>query len=302
MLPESKARYLPLVTTRGTVGVLALWKLENLPELTDQQKLLLGAYADLAAVAIENMQLAERAKNVEMLKDKEKLQIALFNSISHDLRTPLSSIIGVISSLQDESMEFDQTTRKNLLEIGREEADRLNHLITNLLDMSRIEAGAVKISRQPVDVEDIIGVALDQLGGRTVNRQIKTYLASELPFVSVDFGLIVQTLVNILDNAIKYSPVDSIIEVSGYPCARGVELEVADRGVGIPSSDLPHIFDKFYRVHRTDSVPGTGLGLPICKGFVEAHKCRIWAENRSGGGTLIKLTLPVADAVSKGEK
>jgi two-component system sensor histidine kinase KdpD len=294
MLPESKARYLPLVTTRGTVGVLALWNLDNLPELTDQQKLLLGAYADLSAVAIENIQLSEQAKNVEMLKDREKLQVALFNSISHDLRTPLSSIIGVISSLQDESMEFDRTARKNLLEIGQEEADRLNHLITNLLDMSRIEAGAVKISGQPVDVEDMIGVALEQLGRRTIGRQINTHLDPELPFVSVDFGLIVQTLVNVLDNAIKYSPIDSTIEVTAYKLEHEVVLEVADRGSGIPSSDLPHVFDKFYRVHRPDDVPGTGLGLPICKGFVEVHNGRIWAENRQGGGTIITLALPLS--------
>jgi two-component system sensor histidine kinase KdpD len=281
---------------------LAIRNPDNLAELTQQQKLLLGAYADLGAVAIENMQLVEKTKNVEILKDKEKLQTALFNSISHDLRTPLSSIIGVISSLQDETMEFDQTARKNLLEIGREEADRLHHLIANLLDISRIESGAVKISRQPVDVEDLIGVALEQLGRRTIDRQIKTRLDCEMPLVFVDFGLIVQALVNVLDNAIKYSAIGLPIEVTAYKLEHEVALEVADRGLGIQSSDLPHIFDKFYRVRHTDDVPGTGLGLPICKGFVEANQGHIWAENRPGGGLSIKLTLPVADAISNGEK
>jgi len=300
-LPNAKARYLPLNTTRGVLGVLALWISGSVTQLTAEQSRLLEAYADLAALAIERIQLAEQARNAEILEAKEGLQAALLNSISHDLRTPLASIIGVLSSLQEEGMGLDDTAKKNLVQVASEEAERLNHLITNLLDMSRIEAGAIRIVKQPSDVQDIISVALDQSGSRSGNRPIKLKLPSELPLVSVDFGLIVQVLVNILDNALKYSAPDSPIEISGWQVAQQLELEIADHGIGIPPEDLLRVFDKFYRVQRPHNVPGTGLGLSICKGIVEAHGGRIWAENRPGGGAIIKLTLPIEDSNPKNE-
>jgi two-component system sensor histidine kinase KdpD len=189
-------------------------------------------------------------------------------------------------------MGLDDAARRNLIQVATEEAEKLNHLITNLLDVSRIEAGAIRISRQSSDVQDIVGVALEQSG----NRPIKIDIPAELPFVSVDFGLIVQALVNILDNALKYSPPDSPIDISGRQVAQQVEIVVADRGIGIPPEDLQRVFDKFYRVHRPDNVTGTGLGLSISKGIVEAHGGRIAAENCPGGGTIIRLTLPVAES------
>jgi two-component system, OmpR family, sensor histidine kinase KdpD len=295
-LPNAKARYLPLNTARGAVGVMALWVSDAASQLTIEQTRLSEAFADLAAVAIERTQLADEARNAQILEATEKLQTALLNSISHDLRTPLVSIIGVLSSLQEEGMGLDDAARTNLIQVASEEAERLNHLITNLLDVSRIEAGAIRISRQPSDVQEMIGVALEQLSSRSGNRPIKIDMPAELPFVSVDFGLIVQALVNILDNALKYSPSDSPIEISGRWVAQQVEIEVADRGIGIPPEDLQRVFDKFYRVHRPDNVTGTGLGLSISKGIVEAHGGRIVAENRPGGGTVVRLTLPVAEA------
>lgn len=298
---KAKARYFPMVTARGTMGVFAIAVLNDEDELSLEQDHLLRAYANLSSVAIENIQLAEKAKRVEIIEAKEKLQTAFLNSISHDLRTPLSSIIGAISSLQDEGAELDEAVRKNLMEIEREEAERLNCLITNLLDMSRIEAGAVRLSRQPSDISDLIGVAVQQLTGRLSRQRIKMNITPGLPFVFVDFGLIVQTLVNILDNAIKYSPPDSVLNVTGHEVNGEIELAIADGGVGIPSQDLPRVFDKFYRVQRPNDAPGIGLGLPICKGFVEAHGGRIWAENRPGGGTIIRLTLPRAEPIEDDE-
>jgi len=264
--------------------------------LSLQQTRLSEAYADLAAVAIERTQFADKARNAEILETTEKLQTALLNSISHDLRTPLVSVIGVLSSLQEEGIDLDDAAKRNLVQVAREEAERLNHLITNLLDVTRLEAGALKVSKQPCDVEDIIGAALEQLGSRSDRRPVRTELGEGLPFVSADFGLIVQVLVNILENAFKYSPPESPVEVTGRRTGHQVEIEVADRGVGIPQQDLLRIFDKFYRVQRPDSVVGTGLGLAICKGIAEAHGGSITAENRHGGGTIIRLTLPMADA------
>jgi two-component system sensor histidine kinase KdpD len=295
-LPNAKARYLPLVTARRIVGVIAILATDTSGELTIEQERLLEAYADLAAVAIESILLGEEAHNAQVLRDTEKLQTALLNSVSHDLRTPLVSIIGVLSSLQEEGMGLDDAAKRNLIQVAREEAERLNHLITNLLDVSRIESGAIKISRQPSDVQDLVGAALEQLGSRASARPIRIDIPAELPFVSADFGLIAQTLVNVLDNALKYSPADSPIDIKGRQVGDEVYIEIADRGVGIPPQDSLHVFDKFYRIRSPDNVAGTGLGLSICKGIVEAHSGRIAAENRPGGGTVIRLVLPAAES------
>ena len=294
-LPNARARYLPLSTARGMVGVMALLVTDAAIRFTVQQTRLLEAYTDLAAVAVERTQFAEKARSAELLEATEKLQTALLDAISHDLRTPLVSVIGVLSSLQEEGIELDDAARSNLIQVAREEAERLNHLITNLLDVTRLESGAVRVSRQPCDIEDVIGAALEQLGSRSDGRPVKIELAQGLPFVSGDFGLIVQVLVNILDNAFKYSPPGSPVEVFGRKKGNLVEIEVADRGVGVPEQDLLRVFDKFYRVQRPYSVVGTGLGLAICKGIVEAHGGSITAESRPGGGTIVRVTLPVAD-------
>jgi two-component system sensor histidine kinase KdpD len=298
-LPNAKARYLPLVTARGTIGVMALSAVDVISELNIEQERLLGTYVDLAAVAIEGIQLGEEVHNAQVLsqilRDTEKLQTALLNSISHDLRTPLVSVIGVLSSLQEEGMSIDDAAKKNMLQVAREEAERLNRLITNLLDVSRIEAGAMKITRQSSDVQDLVGAALEQLGSRAHSHPIVIDILPELPFVYVDFALIVQVLVNILDNALKYSPVDSPVEIKGRQIDHEIRIEVADRGPGIPPQDLLHVFDKFYRIQRPDRVAGTGLGLSISKGIVEAHGGHIAAQNRPGGGTIISLVLPTIE-------
>ncbi|MBI2851577.1 MAG: sensor histidine kinase KdpD [Chloroflexi bacterium] len=303
-LPNAAARYLPLVTGRGTVGVLSLSANDSGRELTIEQERLLGAYADLTAVALEGIQLEEEAHNAkvlsQVLRDAEKLQTALINSISHDLRTPLVSIIGTLSSLQEEGMRLDDASRRNMIQVAREEADRLNRLIANLLDVSRLEAGALKINRQPADAQDLVGAALEQLGDRARARPITVDLTEGLPFASVDFGLTVQTLVNVLDNALKYSPADSPIEIRGRHIDHEIHIEVADRGPGILPQDLEHVFDKFYRIQRPDKVTGTGLGLSISRGIVEAQGGRIAAENRHGGGTVISITLPADESRRSG--
>jgi two-component system sensor histidine kinase KdpD len=293
-LPNAKARYLPLVTARGTVGVLALL-VNGGSELNPEQERLLEAYADLAAVAIESIILEEEAHSAQILRKTEKLQSALLNAVSHDLRTPLVSIIGVLSSLQEEGMNLDDSAKQNLVGVAREEAERLNHLITNLLDISRIEAGAIKIALQPSDIQDLIGAALEQMGSRVRSRSIKIDIPADTPLVSVDFGLIIQTIINILDNALKYSPAESQIDIKASRVRHEVQIEIADRGVGIPPEDLLRVFDKFYRIQQPDNVAGTGLGLSICKGIVEAHGGHIAAENRPGSGTIIRLNLPIAE-------
>ncbi|MBI2858337.1 MAG: DUF4118 domain-containing protein [Chloroflexi bacterium] len=300
-LRNTRGRFLPLNAGKGPAGVLALWMMDPAKNLTSGQVRLLEAYADLAAVAIERTRLAEEARKVEIIAASDRLRTALLNSISHDLRTPLVSIIGVLSSLQEEGMELDEAARKNLIQVAREEAERLNRLITNLLDSSRIEAGAVVLSRQHFEIHDVIGVALGQLNSRLAGRQVKLGVPANLPSVWIDFALIVQVLVNVLDNAVKYSSAGSPIHISVQAAAGQVEITVADEGVGIPPQDLTRVFNKFYRVQRPDNVSGTGLGLSICQGIIEAHEGRIAAENRPGCGTIIRINLPVEKPVAREE-
>jgi two-component system sensor histidine kinase KdpD len=299
-LPNAGARYFPLTTARGTVGVLALLEPEATPDLTLEQQQLMEAYADLAAVAIEGILLAQETRNTEVLIAKEKLQAALLNSISHELRTPLVSIIGSLSSLQESEIKLDEGSIRKLIQVARAEAERLNGLITNLLDESRLEAGAVKINRQPAEIQDLVGTALEQLGESSSSHPVNMDLPADLPFVSADFALIVQSLVNILDNAFKYSPSGSLVEIKGRQVGKAISIEIADRGIGIPPQDLERVFDKFYRVQRPEKVVGTGLGLSIAKGIIEAHGGRIAAENRPGGGTIIRLSLPAAASNAEG--
>jgi two-component system sensor histidine kinase KdpD len=294
-LPAAGVHYLPLTTARGVVGVLGVKPSDPNHRLSPDQRRLLGAFASQAALAIERAQLAEQARQTEVLQATEKLQTALLNSISHDLRTPLVSITGALSSLQEDDVELDDATRRSLVENAREEAERLNRLVGNLLSMTRIESGALRAVFEPSDIQDVIGVALEQVSDRLPDSRVVAQVSNDLPLVLVDFVLIVQVLVNLLDNAIKYSAADAPIEIAAHAAVAFLEVEVRDRGMGIPRDDLRRVFDKFYRVQRPESVSGTGLGLSICKGIVEAHGGFIVAENRPGGGTIITFALPLQE-------
>lgn len=289
--PEARAYYLPLQTAQGVVGVLGVTAEPPL-NLTPEQRRLLKAFALQAALAIEREQLAEAARHAQLLEATEKLQTALLNSISHDLRTPLVAITGVLSSLEDDETLLDADTRRSLVETAREEAERLNYLVGDMLNMTRIESGAMHIIWEPGDVQDAIGSALEQLKQHLEDRPITVDIPPDLPLVPMGFVLIVLVLDNVIENALKYSPPGSPIEIRVSLDEATVKIEVADRGVGIPPEDLERVFDKFYRVQRPNNVSGTGLGLSIARGIIEAHNGRIWAENRPGGGTVIHMTLP----------
>jgi two-component system sensor histidine kinase KdpD len=291
-LPAASLRCQPLKTARGQIGVLGIHPKEPGILLTTEQRQTFNAFVNQAALAVERASLAEQAREIELLQATEKLQTALLNSISHDLRTPLVSITGALSSLLEETLSLDQEARDSLLETAHEEAERLNRLVGNLLNMTRLEAGAIHLRHEPCDIQDAIGAALEQLGERLAKRPVKVNLPPDLPLVSMDFALFGQALVNLLDNAVKYSPTDTLIEVNVSQTQDTVNIEVCDRGIGIPSEDLERVFDKFYRVQRPESVSGTGLGLTICKGIVEAHGGKIRADNRPGGGTIVTVTLP----------
>ena len=292
-LPAAQLRYLPLKTSKGVVGVLGVGKQdESDSDLTSAQRRLMESFANQGAQAIERAQLEEQNRQMALVQSAEKLQNALLNSISHDLRTPLVAITGALSAL-DENYEMDEPARIALVENARGEAERLNRLVGNLLNMTRIESGAIKLHLEPGDVQDLIGTAIEQLGKRISSRKVAVDMPTNFPLVPMDFTLMVQVLVNVLENAVKYSPEYCAIEVNAQVVDDKARLQILDRGEGIPSEDLARIFDKFYRVQRPESVSGTGLGLSISKGIVEAHGGTIRAINRIGGGTILEVELPL---------
>lgn len=291
-LPAASLRCQPLITARGRIGVLGIHPKEGEKLLSSDLRQTFYAFANQAALAVEQANLVEQARKAELLQATETLQTALLNSISHDLRTPLVSITGALSSLREESLHINEEDRNNLLETAYGEAERLNRLVGNLLNMTRLEANAIHLRLEPCDIQDVIGSALDQLEERLGKKPIVVILPEVLPIVSLDFVLVEQVLVNVIDNAIKYSPKDTQIDIEVSQNDRGITIRVSDRGIGIPQEDLERVFDKFYRVSRPENVSGTGLGLAICKGIVETIGGNISAANREGGGTVITITFP----------
>ncbi|MEZ4767377.1 MAG: sensor histidine kinase KdpD [Caldilineales bacterium] len=299
-LPAASLRYLPLKTARGVIGVLGVaGSDEPQRHLSPEQRRLMDAFASQSALALERANLARQARQAEVLQVTEKLQSALLNSISHELRTPLVSITGALSALLEESDALDSQSRQALVENALDEARRLNQLVGNLLDMTRMEAGALAVRKEPCDLQDVIGAALAQMGGRLTDRLIYVDVPADLPLAPLDFVPIVQVLVNLLDNALKYSPPEQPIDIAARTAAGFAEVEVADRGPGIPADDLERVFDRFYRLQRPGSAGGTGLGLSICRGIVEAHGGSIVARNRAGGGASFVFRLPL-DEVRRG--
>jgi two-component system, OmpR family, sensor histidine kinase KdpD len=286
-------RYLPLQTSRRILGVIGV-RLEGItPDLHPEQMRMLGAFTTNASSAVERAMLAEDASQTEILRATEKLQTALLNSISHDLRTPLATITGGLSSLRMEEDFLDPETRRELVETALGEAERLNRLVGNLLDMTRLESGSMRISLQPCDIQDVIGSALNTLTARLEGHPVEVEIPADLPLVPLDYVLIDQVMINLLDNAVKYSPENSPIEIRAGVAGEMMQVSVEDHGPGIPEEDLERIFEKFYRVKRFENVVGTGLGLSICKGIVEVHGGKIWAENRQAGGVRIIFSVPL---------
>ena len=297
-LPGAKRLFLPMHTGRGAVGVMGIDSDKPGPLLTPDQRRLLDALGDQGALAIERVRLVEEMVRVERTAETERLRSALLTSISHDLKTPLAAVLGAASALRDLGKKLSEAERADLLATIIDESERLNRFIANLLDMTKLESGAISPNIALHDLGEIVGSALRRASRILSRHKVELELAADLPMLELDAVLFEQVLFNLLDNAAKYAPAETTIHIQSWRSGDSVSLRVLDEGSGISSTDLDHIFDKFYRAQKTDQVrAGTGLGLAISRGFVEAMHGTIVAANRtdrSGAAFTINLPIPRA--------
>ena len=297
-LPGAKRLFLPMRTGRGPIGVIGIDDDRSGPLLTPDQRRLLDALMDQGALAIERVLLVEDMDRVKRTVESDRLRSALLTSISHDLKTPLASVLGAASTMRDLDSGLTDLQKRDLLATVIDESERLNRFIANLLDMTKLESGAVVPNSAPHDVSEIIGSALRRAGKILVHHKVSLQVAADLPMLELDAVLFEQALFNLLDNAAKYAPADTTITIRGVRDRNQVSLQIMDEGNGIPPAELDSVFDKFYRVNKGDHVrPGTGLGLAISRGFVEAMHGTISAANRvdrSGAVLTIRLPVPAA--------
>ena len=291
-LPNAIWTFRPLQGLKARSGVAAI---ESGPGSGPEEERFILALLDQGAVALERAELAADAADAEALRRSDRLRTALLNSISHDLRTPLSTVLGSTTTLLDYGDELKPEVRRDLLESVREEAERLNRYVGDLLDMTRIEGGALSPRQELVDIREVLSSALERVSRRLGTREATRDYPHRLTLVRADPGLLEQAFVNILENAIAYSPDGARIEVAAYEDLRNVVVSIEDEGRGIPTAELEHVFEKFRRMGQpSDRGKGAGLGLAIAKGFVEAMRGRIAAASpiHDGKGTRILISLP----------
>jgi two-component system sensor histidine kinase KdpD len=269
---------------------------------------LLDALLDQTAVAIERVQLAKEIDEARVLTETERLRSALLASISHDLSTPLAAILGAATSLQNYDALYDPEARRELIGAILDEGERLHRFVRNLLDMTRLESGAIELNQEMIDIGEAIGAALERCGRMLIQHRVELDIEPDLPMLELDAVLLEQVLINLLDNASKYAPPGSIVSVLAKRQGGNIVLQVCDEGSGMPEGELERVFTKFHRLHVGDRKrPGTGLGLAVCRGFVEALGGTITASNRSDrSGAIFTLSFaerpaeerPAADAAA----
>jgi two-component system sensor histidine kinase KdpD len=292
-LPGADALYVPITTSGRALGVLRVETRETRQARDPIERQLLEAIADQAGIAFERAALAARSEQEQMATQAERLRSSLLSSLSHDLRTPLAGIEGAASALRDGAEALSPNARSELAQTILEEARRMMRLVSNLLDMVRVESGALQVQREWQSIEEVIGVALLRLDERLRAHPVRTDIPADLPLVPMDGLLIEQALVNLLENAAKYSPEGATIEVTAGLDAGQLVVGVADRGAGVSPGEEERIFEKFYRSTVHERVGGAGLGLTIVRAIALAHGGRVWVEPRAGGGSVFRLTLPL---------
>jgi two-component system sensor histidine kinase KdpD len=292
-VPSASALYLPLRGAQGPVGVLGVMPSDSQRFGDPEQRALLDVFADQIASALERALLAEQAQQAHVQVEAERLRSSLLSSVSHDLRTPLSVITGAASALVEADLTLRPPARRDLAETILDESQRLNRLVRNLLDMTRLSSGAVQITKEWQPIEGVVGAVLGRLEAPLRGRNVDTHLPPDLPLVPIDGVLVEQLLMNLLENAAKYSPEATPISISAGREGNEFVMGIADRGPGVPAELARKIFEKFYRAPGGRDGGGAGLGLAICHAIVEAHGGRIWMDSRDGGGAVFQFTLPI---------
>ena len=292
-LPLSEAQYLPLRAPNGVVGVMGVRTHENQRPSLDQQ-MLLETFARQIALAIERERLEEATEHTRVVMESERLYKTLLNSVSHELRTPIATVTGAASSLLDSRTGDNVQARTTLVQEIQSAADRLNRVVENLLDMSRLDSGRLKLNLEWCDVSDLISVVTNRIRGSLIRHELIVDVPPDLPLIRVDFVLLEQALVNLLHNAAVHTPPGTRVRIMARVDGADMLLIVADRGPGLPPDDLERVFDKFYRAPGA-APGGTGLGLSITKGLIEAQGGSIIAENRANGGARFTIRLPIGN-------
>ena len=300
-LPGAKRLFLPMRTGRGAIGVVGIDSDKPGPLLTPDQRRLLDALIDQAALAIERVYLVDDLDQAKRRAEADRLRSALLTSISHDLKTPLAAILGAAGTLRGFTRELDDQGRVDLLSTIIEESERLNRFIANLLDMTRLEAGSIKPNMARHDIGEIVGTALERVSKILADHKVEIEIAPDLPMLELDPVLFEQVLFNLLDNAAKYAPPETTVRIRAWEEENTVKLQVLDEGGGIPPDEIERVFEKFHRAYKGDQVrAGTGLGLAISRGFIEAMGGTIDAANRSDRpGAVFTINLPVPKAAER---
>ncbi|MBX7166419.1 MAG: sensor histidine kinase KdpD [Pirellulales bacterium] len=293
-LPSARGLYLPLNVSQKSMGVMALVSSAEQRYFSPDQLRQLVTFAGQIALAAERIEAAAEARKLQVQMEAERLRNSLLSAVSHDLRTPLAAITGASSTLLENDALLEPGVRRELAESIFIEGDRLNRLVANLLDMTRLEAGAIALQKEWQPLEEVIGVALNRLARPLHGREVRVQLPADLPLVPIDGLLVQQVLTNLLENAAKYSPPGTPIEITARLQDNEVEVAVADRGPGINAADRTQIFEKFYRSANAAGRMGVGLGLAICRSIVELHGGRIAVDDRPGGGAVFRFRLPLA--------
>jgi two-component system sensor histidine kinase KdpD len=291
-LPSSKVLFVPMPVQEHRVGVLGV-RTRTRAVLAPDQVRLLETFAGQVALAVVRIQSSDEAQQARLQVESERLRSSLLSAVSHDLRTPLAAIAGASSTLVESNGSLDAGTRRELAVSIYDEAERLNRLVANLLDMTRLEAHALEVRKDWCSVDELVGAVLHRLARLLGGRPVLTHIQPDLPLVQLDELLMHQVLTNLIENAARYAPPDSPIEITAALTDGQLIMEVADRGPGLPPDSLDRVFDKFYRTATAGTRTGVGLGLTICRGIIELHGGQVRAENRAGGGAVFRFTLPL---------
>jgi two-component system sensor histidine kinase KdpD len=290
-LPGAKALYLPMIASSGVAGVVGVLPVDAEKGFAPEDIHFLESFVNQTAMAIERIILAKEAHDERLKAEAQKVRNTFLSSVSHDLRSPLAVVEGAASTLLEKETSLNRPDRLELLRTIREETDRLERIIHNVLNLTRLESGAINIHKEWQPLEEIIGVVLNRLSERLKEHPLELHIPPDLPLIPFDTLLLEQVLVNLLENVLRHTPTGTPIEITITLKKSAVMIDIADRGPGIPALEEETIFSKFNRSNQTRI--GAGIGLTICRAIIEAHGGRIWAENRPGGGAAFKFVIPI---------